>query len=52
MDAVREALAGALHQVFVGLVVVAVLMGLAVSAMPRRTRTLDGEDVIDPGRAV
>ena len=49
VDAVRQALAGALHQVFVGLVVVAALMGLAVAAMPRRTRTLDGEEVIARG---
>jgi MFS family permease len=46
VDAVRQALADALHQVFVGLVVVAALMGLGVAVMPRRTRTLDGEEVI------
>jgi hypothetical protein len=43
---VRDALGGALHQVFLGLVVVAALMTLAIAVMPRRARTLDGREVV------
>ena len=42
-----QALAVAMHHVFVGLVVVAVVIGLGVAAMPRRTRTLDGAEVLE-----
>lgn len=44
---VRLALATSLHHVFVGLAICAVVMGVAVAAMPRRARTLTGEDVLD-----
>ena len=44
---VRQALAVAMHHVFVGLVVVAAVIALGVAAMPRRTRTLDGEEVLE-----
>lgn len=43
---VRAALGTAMHHVFVGLLVVAVAIGLAVAAMPRRARTLDGEEIL------
>lgn len=43
---VRDALGLALHQVFLGLVVVAALMTLAIAVMPRRARTLDGREVV------
>jgi hypothetical protein len=36
-----------MHHVFVGLVVVAVVIAVGVAAMPRRTRTLDGEEVLE-----
>ena len=43
---VRDALGVALHHVFLGLVVVAALMTVAVAVMPRRARTLDGHEVV------
>ncbi|MBI4942391.1 MAG: MFS transporter [Actinobacteria bacterium] len=46
-EVVRQALAVAMHHVFVGLVVVAAVIALGVAAMPRRTRTLDGEEVLE-----
>ena len=39
-DFVREALTGATHQVFLGVVVLAAAMVLALLVMPRRTEPL------------
>ena len=44
---VRLSLATSLHHVFIGLAICAVAMGVAVAAMPRRARTLNGEDILD-----
>jgi len=46
---IREALNTATHHVFVGFVAVAALMLAGMLLMPRLTRTLAGEQVIDPG---